>query len=146
MTAAWLDAKFEKFLTADSARPLLGTLDLSGNTLPGAPKTNASLGFYYDQYIDAGTLTYGARYDWKSKQYFSEFNIPISSQKSVGTTDLSLNFVSESGRWNASVFALNVTDETIKSNVLVVSALLGSLTLAQYQPGRQFGISFGFDY
>ncbi|GAB1268132.1 TonB-dependent receptor [Aurantivibrio infirmus] len=146
LTAAWLDAKFEKFLTADSARPLLGTLDLSGNTLPGAPKSNASLGFYYDQYIDAGTLTYGARYDWKSKQYFSEFNIPISSQKSVGTTDLSLNFVSESGRWNASVFALNVTDETIKSNVLVVSALLGSLTLAQYQPGRQFGISFGFDY
>jgi len=33
----WLDARFDQFLTEDSARPNLNLLNLSGNTLPQAP-------------------------------------------------------------------------------------------------------------
>jgi iron complex outermembrane receptor protein len=145
-SGAWLDATFEEFETADSARPALGVLDLSGNRLPAAPEFNASLGAYYEQPLGAATLTYGARYDWKSRLYFSEFNIPISSQEPVGALDLSLRYTSGDGHWTASLFALNATDEEVKSNVLVVSALIGSLALAQYEPGRQIGASLGFRY
>ncbi len=145
-TGAWLDATFDEFTTEDSARPSLGVLDLSGNQLPGAPEFSGSLGVYYDTPFRRGTLTYGARYDWKSKLYFSEFNIPVSSQDAVGKLDLHLRYASSDKRWSASVFALNVTDEAIRNNVLVYSALLGSRAMAQYSPGRQVGVSLGYHF
>lgn len=145
-SAALLDATFDEFDTADSARPSLGTLDLSGNRLPSAPESNGSLGVYYDMPFADGDVTWGARYDWKSKQYFSEFNIPVSSQDAVGTLDLSLKYTTTDDRWTANIYALNVTDETIATNVIVVSSLIGSLGLAQYEPGRQIGASIGYRF
>lgn len=145
-SAAWLDATFDEFETADSARPDLGTLDLAGNQLPNAPESNGSLGIYYDTPFSQGDLTWGVRYDWKSRQYFSEFNIPVSSQDAVGTLDLSLKYTSSDDRWTASLYALNATDETIATNVIVVSALIGSLALGQYEPGRQIGASVGYRF
>ena len=91
-------------------------------------------------------MTPAVRYDWKSRLYFSEFNLPISSQNAAGKLDLFVAYRSLDQRWSASVFALNVTDEQIRSNVLVVSALLGSLALAQYQPARQVGVSLGYHF
>lgn len=146
LSGAWLDASFDEFLTNDSSRPSLGQLDLAGNRLPGAPRFSASTGAYFDTPIASGTVTFGARYDWKSRLYFSEFNIPISSQEAVGRLNLSVNYKSDDGRWTAGIFAQNVTDKQVRSNVLVVSALLGSLAVAQYQPGRQVGASLGYRF
>lgn len=145
-SAAWLDATFDEFETADSARPSLGILDLAGNQLPNAPEYNGSFGIYYDAPFAHGDLTWGARYDWKSRQYFSEFNIPVASQDAVGTLDLSLKYTSQDSRWTASIYAINATDETIATNVIVVSSLIGSLGLAQYEPGRQIGASVGYRF
>ena len=145
-SGGYLKARFDQFLTADSARPALGILNLAGNTLPGAPSFNTSVGAYYDIPIEPGTITLGSRYDWKDKIYFSEFNTPISAQSSAGKLDLFLNFKSLNQRWTASLFATNLTDEEVKANVVVVSAFLGSLALAQYQPGRQVGASIGYHF
>ncbi len=145
-TGAWLKARFDRFVTGDSARPQLGVLNLEGNTLPNAPDFNASVGAYYDFDVPSGVLTLGGRFDWKDRIYFSEFNTPISAQGAVGKLDLSLNYKSSDQRWTASLFARNATDEQVKANVTVVSALLGSLALAQYQPGRQVGASIGYHF
>lgn len=155
--AAWLDARFDEFFTQDSARPrgpgcttAPGTTtcvyDLSGNRLPNAAKYSASLAAYYDVPIGSGTLTPSVRYNWKSRISFTEFNIPIASQGPVGKLDLSLNFKSAGGRWTGSLFAMNVTDKQVRSNVTVVSEGVGSLALAKYQPGRQVGLSIGYHY
>lgn len=141
-----LDATFDEFSTLDSARPALGVLDLTGNSLPNAPDSSASLGVYYDTSVFGGVLTYGARWDWSSREFFNEFNTSISSQDSVSTIDLNLNYVSADNRWRASLYALNATDETVRSNVIIVSALLGSLGLAQLDPGRQVGASIGYRF
>ena len=143
---AWVNASFDKFVTSDSARPGLGVLNLSGNRLPNAPRFTASVGAFYVVPLHSGSLTLGSRYDWKDDIFFSEFNIPVSGQKAAGKLDLSVRFEDESRRWNASVFATNVTDEKIRSNVLVVSAVLGSLGLANLQPGRQIGASISYKY
>lgn len=145
-SGSWLNARFDQFKTADSARPLLGVLDLSGNDLPGAPHFTASVGAFYDIPVATGTVTAAARYAWKSRLYFSEFNLPISSQSAAGKLDLFLTYKSLNQRWSAGVFALNATGQQVRSNVLVVSALLGSLALAQYQPARQVGVSFGYHF
>ena len=146
LSGAYLDARFDRFTTQDSARPTLGLLDLSGNQLPQAPHFTASAGAYYTIPIAAGDVEMGGRFDWKSRLYFSEFNVPISSQDARGKLDLTLKYRDEGGRWTASLFALNVTDAKIKNNTLVVSALLGSLALGSLQPGRQVGASVGYHF
>lgn len=154
---SWLNARFDKFMTEDAARPtgpgcttdpitLVCTYNLAGNQLPNAPRYTASLGVFYDFAIATGTVTPGLRFDWKSKVYFSEFNIPISSQDAAGKLDLFVNYKSRDARWTAGVFALNVTDEQIKSNVTVVSTGLASMALGQYQPGRQVGVAIGYHF
>ncbi len=155
--AAYLNATFDEFRTADSSRPTTcdpGTgvggipcsIDLSGNTLPQSPRYTSSLGAYYDIPSSSGKFTLGARYDWKSRVYFTEFNLPISSQKAVGKLNLFLNYESEDRRLTASIFAKNVTNEQVRGNVIVVSSIIGSLALAQYQPARQIGVSLGYRF
>jgi iron complex outermembrane receptor protein len=49
----------------------------------------------------------------------------------VGKLDLFLNYRSQDRRWTAGLFATNVTDVAVKANVVIVSALLGSLAEAR---------------
>lgn len=141
-----LDAKFDEFTTEDSSRPALGTLDLTGKRLPLAPTVSGSAGAYYDIPAADGTITLGARYDFKSRVYFSEFNIPVTSQAAAGRLDLTLSYKSEDGRWTGGLYARNLFDKRVLGQAYVVSATLGSLALGQYQPGRQIGVSAGYRF
>jgi iron complex outermembrane receptor protein len=142
VNATWLDAKFERFLTADSARPSLGVLNLAGNTMPWAPRLSYSVGLYYTLPVDApGSMTLGGRYYWKSKTYFTEFNLPVSGQGAVGRVDLSLNYESQDKLWEAGLFARNLTDQKVVQRSRTVSALLNSASLGQLDPGRDLGVS-----
>jgi iron complex outermembrane receptor protein len=144
--AAYLDARFDEFFTQDSSRPKLGVLNLAGNRLPGSPRVTASAGLYYDVPVSSGLVTLSARYDWKSRIYFSEFNLPIAAQKPAGTLDLAANYVSQNQRWSGGLFARNVTNESIRSQAYVISAILGSLAIGQVAPGRQIGVSIGYRF
>ncbi len=146
LAGSYLDARFDQFLTQDSSRPALGLLNLAGNMLPSAPKVTASAGAYYDLPLTSGKLSFGARYDWKSRLYFSEFNLGITSQAPIGKADLTVLYTTDSQRWSAGVFARNVTNEAIKSQAYAVSAILGSLVEAELQPGRQVGITAGYHF
>jgi len=142
LMATYLDARFQKFFSIDSARPALGMLDLAGHYLPGAPRSSVSLGAYYRLPVGIpGELTLGGRYYWKDRVFFSEFNIPVSSQHAVSRGDLSLTYVSADRAWQAEVFARNITDATVLSRVQVVSALLNSAALGALDPGREVAIS-----
>lgn len=158
LTGAWLDATFDEFFTSDSSRPsflpdtkvingvTVRGIELGGNRLPQAPEFSGSAGAYYDVPVKGGTVTLGGRFDWKSRVYFSEFNLPISSQKPVGKLNLSIRYASDNGRWTGSIYALNVTNQQVRQNVVVVSALIGSLGVTQYQPARQVGASLGYRF
>ena len=147
LSVGYLNAYFDKFNTVDSSRPALGTLNLAGNLLPLAPHFTANAAGYYDIPIGApGKLTGGAQYDWKSRLYFSEFNLPIASQGAVGRLNLTLTYLSPNERWSVGAYARNVTNKTIKTSEIVVSSLLGSLALAEYQPGREVGLSFHYKF
>ncbi|MDR3512774.1 MAG: TonB-dependent receptor [Caulobacteraceae bacterium] len=142
LSTSVLDARFDKFLTADSARPSLGVLNLAGHTLPNAPKLTVSASFLYRLPVDLpGDLTLAGAYDWKSRVYFTEFNLPVASQRPAGVLKFDLNYMDKGGHWSAGLYAHNVTDQKILGNVLVVSALLGSLALGELEPGREIGLS-----
>jgi iron complex outermembrane receptor protein len=86
-------------------------------------------------------MTLGGRYYWKSKTYFTEFNLPVSGQGAVGRVDLSLNYESQDKLWEAGLFARNLTDEKVVQRSRTVSALLNSASLGQLDPGRDLGVS-----
>ena len=147
ISGAYLNARFDQFETGDSARPGLGTLNLAGNLLPQAPHGTLSSGVYWTLPIQLpGKLVLGGRYDWTSRVYFSEFNIPIASQNSAGKSFVDLRYTSPGERWSAGLYARNLTNAAIRNNVTVVSAVLGSLALATLQPGREVGISAGVHF
>ncbi|WP_447762935.1 TonB-dependent receptor [Sphingopyxis panaciterrae] len=63
----WLHSKYKE-LTLQGA-------DLSGNSLPFAPKLTAQLGFEWDMVeVGGGTLTFAPNMAYSSRQYFSPFN------------------------------------------------------------------------
>ncbi|QDC39699.1 hypothetical protein [Sphingobium fuliginis] len=64
----------------------------------------------------------------------------------MGKLNLFLNYESDNGRLTGSLFVKNVTNEQVKGNVIVVSSIIGSLALGQYQPGRQAGMSVGYHF
>jgi iron complex outermembrane recepter protein len=147
LAAALLDARFDEFVTADSARPSLGTLSLAGNRLPNAPRLTLSPSFRYRFPLRLpGDLNLDSSYDWKSRVYFSEFNLPVSSQRAAGTFNLNVNYSDPGGHWQAGLYARNITDEKILGNVLVVSALLGSQALGELNPGREVGFTYRYRY
>ncbi len=143
----WLDARFDQFLTQDSARPGLGLLDLSGNRLPQAPKFTAGGGpVYQHDFADGGVLTLAARYDWKSRVYFSEFNIPLTSQGPAGRLSAYANYELPDGKWQVGVYGRNLTDEATFSSIVVTSAVLNSIALGTLQAPREFGLQVRYRY
>ena len=63
----WLHSKYNE-LTLQGA-------DLSGNSLPFAPKLTAQLGFEWDMIdVGGGTLTFAPNMAYSSRQFFSPFN------------------------------------------------------------------------
>lgn len=137
----WLDATFDGFQTQDSARPQLGLLDLTGNRLPNAPKFTVGGGpVYTHSFANSAKLTLSGRYDWKSRVYFSEFNLPLVSQKPVGRLSVYASYELPGGRWQIGLYGRNLTNQHVYSSMVVDSAVLNSITLATLQPRREFGI------
>lgn len=147
LVGAWLDAQFDEFLSIDPANPALGVQDLSGNRLRSAPELSYSAAAYYTAPVrSAGELIFGGRYYWQDEVFFSEFNLPVASQKAVARVDLDIDYVASDGKWRAGLYARNVTDEVVRNSATVVSALLGSPSLATLDPGRTIGVSFRRDF
>jgi len=143
----WLDARFDQFLTEDSARPNLNLLNLSSNTLPQAPNFTAGGGPVYTHALgNGGRLTLAARYDWKSRVYFSEFNLPLISQAASGRLSGYANYDLPGGRWEVGLYGRNLTNAHAYSSMVVSSAVLNSVTLGTLEPPREFGVELHYRY
>lgn len=148
----YLDAKFDKYVGAID--PLYGTAhDLSGNTLPRAPKWNGNLGVSYSMQLASGSLTARASVRYQSKVYFTEFNdrrvtvggvalnpYAQASQDAYTSTDLSLRYQADDG-WYVEAFADNLEDEAV---LLTVSTDSARNFFGSYGPPRTVGIKAGF--
>ena len=150
----YLDAKFDRYVGA--VDPLYGTVhDLSGNTLPRAPRWNGNIGVAYAIPLASGQLTARISTRYQSKVYFTEFNnIPIvtggatifpyriASQDDYTATDISLRYDDDRG-WYAEAFADNLEDEAVLLSVSTDSArnFFGS-----YGAPRTVGVKAGFKF
>jgi iron complex outermembrane receptor protein len=141
-TASYLDAKFEDYLNTDESRPAKGLQDLSGNTLPNAPEWKFNIGGDYTADLPSGAeLTFRANYYWQDKVFFNAFNEAQESQGAVGRIDAEIGYLSPGAEWRLALFGRNLTNELVRNNVQVLSAIIGSPHFMSWDPPRTFGVS-----
>lgn len=150
----YLDATFRNFQSRDPrvAPPAVSPLlNLSGNTLPYAPKWSGDI--HGDFRIPLGALedkvrlTVGADAIFTSRVEFSAFNQPDLAQGGNTKYDVSLRLESYDRRWSLTGWVKNLTNEdtyanrTVGGSTSTNRAIYGVLT-----PPRTFGATAGVNF
>ncbi|MEO6113873.1 MAG: TonB-dependent receptor [Sphingomicrobium sp.] len=157
-TVALLSAKFDSFCTADPTQPgaalqggcdsLTNPIDLSGKTLPRAPKFTLSTFASHD--FDLGgngliTARVDARY--QSRIYFTQFNRPTVSQDGYTIVNARLTWFSSDDRFSVAAWGQNLFDKFYYNEILESGAFNPVLIEQAYPaPPRTFGISAGVTF
>ncbi|MEO7495765.1 MAG: TonB-dependent receptor [Massilia sp.] len=117
-------------------------LDVTGNTLPHAPKFAAQIQYQHTFRMDDGaTLTPRISTHYETATWLSVFNLGEGDrQKAYNRTDLGMRYVS--GKWWVDLFSRNVTNTDIKTS----AGNSGGPWVAQYLPPRTIGVNTGYDF
>ena len=143
----YLDARFDEFITGHPALPEQGDFDLSGNHLSNAPEFMANLSAELDLAVNtAGRFSVRADLKWTDEYYFTEFNEERISQDAAGIWDLSLRYEDAAEKWRFTLFAKNLTDEDIASNIFVAAAATGYAINGGWKPPRTYGVTLGYRF
>jgi iron complex outermembrane receptor protein len=127
-TAAWNDAKYRRFDTADcyqgqtqalgcnrilnTATNVFTAQDLSGRRLRKAPKLAATFGGYYETPVSAGLMlglsvdgSYSGGYEYGTNYQ------PLAYQSAYAKLDATLRLFTSDKRWELAVIGRNLTDK-----------------------------------
>jgi iron complex outermembrane receptor protein len=140
VNAAYLDAKYLSFSSADNSRPELGVLDLRGNSLNLSPKfkINGEIGYTFHPAI--GDVTPKVDVTWTDKVYFTPYNLAEESQVAYTNVDAFASYVMHDTGWRADLYVKNLTDKIIALNSVLTSNFLGPPAMGTWSPPRTFGI------
>lgn len=132
LNGSHLDAKFRDYLNTDPVNAGLGVQDLSGNTLPNAPKYQLNASASYEFSTDAGTVTPRVEMSYVSKLFFNAFNAPEFTQPSRTLLNAYLKWESNDQDWTAVAYVKNITDEVYLLDAVASNPLQGFVLLGQY--------------
>ena len=144
--AALLDAKFKQFLTSnpDAVDPH-AQQDLTGNTLPRAPKATLNGGLQYSLPIATSRSMTGrveARY--QSHIWFDQFNAQHVDQDAFTTYNAFLTIRAAQERLYLQIYCRNLSDTLYKQSVIRATSLIGTLDF--WGAPRTFGVEIGYEY
>jgi iron complex outermembrane recepter protein len=148
----YLDAEFTSFDTVDQfdPNPLLGlgpprVLSYAGNRPRSAPEFSYAAEGQYDIPLpNQATLTLGTTLSHKGEQFYSEFNNDVERASPYTLLDARLTYRHAGGRWSASLWGKNLTDELVEAGAFVVSI---SRTVGRtYLPPRTYGVTFDYSF
>lgn len=144
-SAAWLDAQFKDYQSADSFRPGLGVLDLSGNQLPRAPKFTASVAADYEVPLPGGSsLLLRGEYSHRDSVYFTPFNTDFARGGGLEQVNARIGWRSADERWQIGLFGRNLTDN-LTEQTITVSGINGG-TIVLFGPPRTYGADIRFSF
>ena len=139
------DATFTDFLTVNPLDGPTGVLEnQAGNRLVQTPEWSSTLGIEYRFDIGPGSLTANAQAQYQSRVYFTPFNDIRTSQEPVTRYDASLRFDPHDGRWYASLWGRNLSDELVATTKFVIAS--GRFISGQYTPPLTYGVTVGYDF
>ena len=159
--ASLLDAKYDDFLTCDSALLDCGNtaniVNLKGNKLPHAPRFSATLAYEHDVLMaGGGKLTPRVGLHYESRSYLSNFNsaptaavkpgsfAEARTQDAYSKLDLSLRYEEPKGRWEVEAFVTNATDKMVKTDASWIGDT--STWVSFYNPPRTYGIKAAYRF
>ncbi|MES2020049.1 MAG: TonB-dependent receptor [Pseudomonadota bacterium] len=158
--ASYLNAKFTKFCNAyyGAAFPARagisyapcpnqpGLVDLSGNSLPNAPRTSFGGGFNWDVPVGSGKITLNGDAKWQSKVYFTEFNNRDAEQGAYAMANAGLTYHAAKDRWSLGVWVKNIGDEFVIANNIIAAATYQFLRVGSLMPPRTYGATLGINF
>jgi iron complex outermembrane receptor protein len=135
-----LDAKYKSFFSADSARPSLGVLNLSGNRLTQAPQYTVNLAAEYSTPIGADSVSLRIEEQLVGEAFYTPFNLKNQAQSAYTRTNVFLRFRPANDRWNLSLYCRNLEDRRIRTNAFTSAPQIGVPIVGSYQEPRVYGI------
>lgn len=138
--AEYLDAKYDSFQTYDPDNVEGGLQDLSGYTLPRAPKFSYTVSANYSHAIPGeNLLDWFLEYSRTDQVYYSPFNQPYIEQGAFGLLGARLTAHKRDGRLSVSLWGKNLTDEAWYQHVIRNTSFVGAIGSAATP--RTFGIT-----
>lgn len=139
LSGAWTHARYQKYFGSDPARPLLASVDFSGNTLTNAPDWQGILGAQYTWPVGAGSLTARGEVEYSSKFYFGPGNEEQLSQGAYTKGNLYLTY-DPNADWSITAYVKNVGNKTTKTSSLVATPVVLNPVVGSLAPPRLFGV------
>jgi iron complex outermembrane receptor protein len=145
-SATYLDAKYTDFVTGDY-RQGFAQVNLKGNHLQNAPKYTLHAAIDYRRPVgEAGAVFGRLEGSYQDKVYFTEFNNADAEQDAYGLLNLSAGYEGADGRWSATGWVRNATDEFVYSNNIITAPLYGSVRVGSLLPPRTYGLTVAFNF
>lgn len=117
-------------------------LDVTGNTMPHAPKFSTQIVYSHMFQLAAGKLTPRLSTHYETASWLSVFNLgEPDRQKAYTRTDLGLRYDADK-KWYVDLFVRNVADKDIKTSAQNPQGVWQ----AQYLAPRTFGFNAGYTF
>jgi iron complex outermembrane receptor protein len=130
-------AQFDRYSTLVNSAPT----DYSGNTQLRSPDVAAAIGADYDIDLeDAGKLTLGGQYSYRSKIFYTVANLTVPGlyQSGYGLADAHAIYEPNGGNWNLKAWVRNIGNTHYFRNIVVI----GATGIAQPGDPTTFGGTF----
>jgi outer membrane receptor protein involved in Fe transport len=137
----WMDAEFTSDANPRTAVPL----SIKGNSVPGAADAAISVGLGYALPLPTGEITANASAKYSSGHFFDPENLTGSGgndDEAYTLFNLSMGYLDNAG-WSVRAFVNNAFDEEYYNNGIVLNSLH---RLSMAAPGREVGVTFGYDF
>jgi len=136
-------ATYTKYLNAVDQQLNVIYPDISGNTLPHAPRLTMRLDYAHDfRLANGGTFTPKISAYWQSKSYLRDVNLPIDEVDAYAKTNFNLAYEAPGAKWSAQAFVYNLEDRRVRNYALTA---LGHY-FSDYDPPRTYGVRIAYRY
>lgn len=136
-------ATYTKYLNAVDQQLNIVYPDISGNTLPHAPRVTARLEYAHDLALANGaSLTPKISVYWQSRSYLRELNLPIDKVNAYTKTNLNLSYAAPGKNWSAEAFVYNLENGRVRNYALTA---LGRY-FSDYDAPRTYGVRISYRY
>lgn len=143
---SYLNAKYDRFVTDDPDRPLLGPVNLEGNRLVRSPRFSFNGAIQYSRQIgDIGVFTGRIAYQYRGKYFFTPYNDPSVAESGYGLVNSTIDYSpSEDSPWKAGAYVENIGNKVYYQNMLRSGFLVG--TVGFLGAPRTYGVHFSYEY
>ena len=140
LTGSYTHARYRNYIGPDPARPLLPTVDFSGNKLSNAPTFQGFASAQYSWSLPHGKLRVRGEVEYSGKFYFSPANLDLLGQTPFAKANFFINY-DVNDRFEIGAFVRNATNKITKTSAVVVTPLVGNPVQGAISPPRTIGVT-----